>query len=104
MLASRADASKQAMNHLLGQLESQGYIMRQPDPADRRTRIVHLTERGQAALAVVEAVAEEVEGEWLEIVGKEAYVEIQAGLAALNDHFERTSTLGNAAQGTTDAE
>ncbi len=45
----RTHASKQAMNHLLHQLEAGGYIVREAHPDDRRTRVVRLTERGWAA-------------------------------------------------------
>ncbi len=88
VLATRADASKQAMNHLLGQLESDGYIVRQQDPADRRTRIVQLTERGRAAYAVLEQIVADVEAEWLAVLGRDAYDELLQGLILLNEHFD----------------
>ncbi len=50
VLALRTNASKQAMNHLLHQLEAGGYIVRESHPDDRRTRVVRLTERGWEAL------------------------------------------------------
>ena len=49
ILAMRTSASKQAMNHLLHQLESGGYLVRESHPDDRRTRVVRLTDRGWAA-------------------------------------------------------
>src|SRR4051812_13755032 len=48
VLAARNLASKQAMNHLLHQLETAGYLLREAHPLDRRTRVVRLTERGWA--------------------------------------------------------
>jgi DNA-binding MarR family transcriptional regulator len=63
-LAARLHASKQSINHLLGQLERLGYLERRDDPDDLRARRIHLTRRGQAAiLAIREAVAD-VEREW----------------------------------------
>ncbi len=50
VLALRTNASKQAMNHLLHQLEAGGYILRESHPDDRRTRVVRLTDRGWSAL------------------------------------------------------
>jgi DNA-binding MarR family transcriptional regulator len=91
MLALHADASKQAMNHLLGQLEADGYIVRDTDPGDRRTRIVRLTKRGQAAWAVLQKIVAEVEAEWLEVLGQSAYDELQRALDTLNDHFDKHS-------------
>ena len=95
VLAVRADASKQAMNHLLGQLEAQGYIVRKPDPADRRTRIVQLTRRGAKAWAVLEKINADVEAEWLETLGKEAYADLQQALVVLNEHFDDHPVNGN---------
>ena len=88
VLALRADASKQAMNHLLGQLESDGYIVRDLDPADRRTRIVHLTRRGQAAHLVIEGIVEAVETEWRAGLGETTYTALRQSLYALNRYFE----------------
>jgi DNA-binding MarR family transcriptional regulator len=88
MLATRADASKQAMNHLLGQLETAGYIRRDPDPADRRTRVIHLTRRGRQAWAVQEKIVDEVEREWRDLLGDKGYQTLQSSLVELNRHFE----------------
>jgi DNA-binding MarR family transcriptional regulator len=95
VLAIRADASKQAMNHLLGQLEADGYIVRDPDPADRRTRIVHLTDRGRAAWEVLQAMASEVEAEWLDVLGDEAFYQLQRALVVLNKHFDAHPVAGH---------
>ena len=88
VLAVRADASKQAMNHLLGQLEAAGYIRRDPDPTDRRTRVVHLTPRGRDAWSVLEKIVDEVEREWRDVLGDGTYETLQASLVELNRHFE----------------
>ena len=53
VLAQRTYASKQAMNHLLHQLEEGGYIRRETATGDRRTRIVRLTDRGWDAASVI---------------------------------------------------
>jgi DNA-binding MarR family transcriptional regulator len=53
-LAMRTRASKQAMNHLLHQLESSGYLLRESVSDDRRIRVVRLTERGSAAQSVIQ--------------------------------------------------
>ena len=94
VLAVRADASKQAMNHLLGQLEAEGYIVRDPDPGDRRIRIVHLTNRGRAALKVLEATVAEVEAEWLGVLGDQAFDELRGALVTLNGHFDAHPAAG----------
>src|SRR3954447_23141542 len=58
-LAVRLRISKQALNHLLGQLEKLGYLERRPDPDDLRSKRIILSKRGKAAVAVIrDAVAE----------------------------------------------
>src|SRR3954465_8655382 len=51
-LAARLRISKQALNHLLGQLEKLGYLERRPDPDDLRSKRVVLTRRGNSAIRV----------------------------------------------------
>lgn len=84
MLAARTQASKQAMNHLLHQLEHGGYLHREPHPVDRRTRVVRLTARGRAALEVIERIAVELEKEWAAELGEDTYEAVRVGLARLD--------------------
>ena len=46
-LAELAHVRKQTMTQAVEQLERTGYIERRPNPNDRRSRLVFLTERGQ---------------------------------------------------------
>jgi DNA-binding MarR family transcriptional regulator len=46
-LAERLRITKQSVNDLLGHLEQHGYLIREPDPADRRARVLRLTAKGQ---------------------------------------------------------
>jgi DNA-binding MarR family transcriptional regulator len=58
-LAERARMSKQAINHVLRDLERLGYITLRPDPSDNRARLVHLTARGRRLeRAMFEAAAD----------------------------------------------
>ena len=63
-LAVRLHASKQSINHLLGQLERLGYLQRRDDTTDLRSRRIHLTRRGKAAILVIREAVTEVEREW----------------------------------------
>src|SRR4051794_25214144 len=47
-LAARMRITKQALNYLLRDLERLGYLERLPDPDDRRSRRIALTDRGRA--------------------------------------------------------
>lgn len=85
VLAMRTHASKQAMNHLLHQLETGGYIRRESHPRDRRTRVVRLTERGWAAFDVIRQTSMQVEAAWAEALGPETYGHLRHALARLEN-------------------
>jgi DNA-binding MarR family transcriptional regulator len=92
VLATRTAASKQAMNHLLHQLEVGGYIRRESHPDDRRTRVVRLTERGWAAFGVIGETMTRLEREWARALGEEVYTDLARALAQLEEIFDREVT------------
>jgi DNA-binding MarR family transcriptional regulator len=83
VLAMRTSASKQAMNHLLHQLEVGGYIVRESHPDDRRTRVVRLTERGWAADAVIRETTARLAAEWMRALGPDLYTSLTMALLRL---------------------
>src|SRR5215471_5360757 len=84
-LAARMRASKQSVNHLLGQLERLGYLERRDDPDDLRSRRIHLTARGRAAgLAMREAVTE-VERDWERRLGSKRMEQLRELLRELGE-------------------
>jgi DNA-binding MarR family transcriptional regulator len=90
VLAARTRASKQAMNHLLHQLETGGYLVREAHPRDRRTRVVRLTDRGWEALRVIRETALRVESAWAEALGRDTYRQLREGLAQLESVLDST--------------
>jgi len=68
-LAARLRASKQSVNHLLGQLERLGYLERRDDANDLRVRRIHLTARGRAAGLTMRETVKQVEREWEQRLG-----------------------------------
>jgi len=86
-LAGRVGMSKQAVNYQLGQLERLGYLVREPDPDDQRSRRIGLTERGFAAIPVIRAAVVEVEGVWTRELGAEKFGTIRALLVELNERL-----------------
>lgn len=89
VLAARTQASKQAMNHLLHQLEAQGYLVRVTHPRDRRTRIIRLTDRGWGAAEAIDRVVDEIDKEWRVALGEATYSQLLRGLVALEVHLDR---------------
>src|SRR5215213_7897584 len=68
-LAARLRISKQALNHLLGQLERLGYLERQRDPDDLRSKRVALTTRGHSAIRVIREAVADIETSWAQQLG-----------------------------------
>jgi DNA-binding MarR family transcriptional regulator len=84
-LAARLRISKQALNHLLGQLEHLGYLERKPDPDDKRSKRITLTPRGtKAATTIREAVAE-MEDTWTRQLGSRRFDQLRTLLHDLGE-------------------
>jgi DNA-binding MarR family transcriptional regulator len=94
VLAMRTAASKQAMNHLLHQLEVGGYIRREAHPDDRRTRVVRLTDRGWAAFRVIGETMARLERQWAKALGEDVYAELARGLHRLEEVLDEVVTPG----------
>jgi DNA-binding MarR family transcriptional regulator len=77
-LAVQLRVSKQALNYLLGQLERLGYLERQPDPDDLRSKRIALTARGRSALETIRAAVGEVERDWEQELGRERFGQLRA--------------------------
>lgn len=58
-LADRFHRSKVAAFHLITKLEGQGIVVRRPNPADGRSNLIHLTERGRAMVAKLIPLAQQ---------------------------------------------
>lgn len=69
-LADRAQLSLAATSELVNDLEEMGYLVRRPDPADGRAKLIDLTKRGRDAMSSaggrVADIASLVEGRWRE--------------------------------------
>ncbi len=87
-LARDAQVSKQAMNHLLTQLEHGAYLVRVVNPDNHRLRQVALTERGHGVVAVIRAAVADVEAEWQAALGPTSYRHLHGALFELANHLE----------------
>jgi DNA-binding MarR family transcriptional regulator len=82
-IAAQSGMSKQALNYLLGQLETLGYLERREDPDDQRSRRVQLTPRGHAAMATIRTAVTAVEQEWAQALGTDDVEQLRALLIRL---------------------
>jgi len=83
-LATQTRMSKQALNYLLGQLQQLGYLTREEDDSDQRSKRIHLTPRGHAAIKAIREVVQEVEAEWEQQLGARRFAQLRDLLAQLN--------------------
>ena len=83
-LALRLGMTKQALNYLLGELERLGYLRREQDPDDLRSKRVVLTERGASAIHVIREAVAEVETTWAQQLGPQRFAEFRTLLVELN--------------------
>jgi DNA-binding MarR family transcriptional regulator len=81
-LAERSGLTKQAVGEVIPELEQLGYVTREPDPRDRRAKIIKLTPKGRDACLTGRRLFAEIEAEWAEQFGEEL-------LAALREAAEQ---------------
>ena len=70
-LADLAGMTKQSVGEVVDDLVARGYVQRIPDPADKRAKLICLTERGEEAQATGFGLFGEVERRWIERYGAE---------------------------------
>ena len=90
-LAAQARMTKQAMNYLLGEMQRLGYLKREPDAQDHRSKRVQLTRRGDAAGQTIRQIVGQIETELEQELGPERFGHLRTLLIALNE----TSLIGN---------
>jgi DNA-binding MarR family transcriptional regulator len=82
-LAELARVRKQTMAEAVDQLEGMGYVERRPNPGDRRSRLVFLTERGESVKPVTHETAARVEERWAELTSPKELEALRASLLRL---------------------
>jgi DNA-binding MarR family transcriptional regulator len=82
-LASQTRMTKQALNYLLGQLEELGYLTREIDSDDQRSKRVRLTPRGRAATDAIYEIVQEVEADWEQQLGPRKFGQLRRLLTQL---------------------
>ena len=83
-LAEQMRITKQSVNDLLGHLEQRGYLVREPDPADGRARVVRLTPAGRRLDRTVNREAKAAEARIAEMLGPKRFAELRHALEILH--------------------
>jgi len=76
-LASYAGITKQSAGELVDDLVGLGYAERIADPADKRAKLICLTERGREAQRVGFGLFTEIEQRWAEHFGPERFAQLR---------------------------
>ena len=85
-LARRANMSPQAMGELVDELERMGYVIRRPDPTDRRAKLIKLTEKGRACIEAGLATIDGIEQQLTDRLGERGHRQLRTLLTKLLDN------------------
>ena len=86
-LADRRGITKQSVNELLGHLEQRGYLLRVPDPADGRARVIRLTSKGWQLQKTIYAEAGAAQTRIAEILGPRRFAQLHRSLDLLTEQL-----------------
>jgi len=84
-LSEQAGVTKQTAGALVDELERNGYVTREPDPADARARLVVLTGRGRRLCDAAAAEVAAIEASWRAHLGAAAYRQLRESMTALRE-------------------
>ncbi|WP_049560380.1 MarR family winged helix-turn-helix transcriptional regulator [Nonomuraea sp. SBT364] len=76
-LAALSGQHKQVVGTLVDELVELGYVERQPDPADRRAKLIVPTRKGLDEMARSDAIVAAIEERYAKAVGEETYAEFK---------------------------
>lgn len=90
-LADRAAMSRPSMVELIDELESKGYVRREPDPDDRRAKLIVPTKTGMDTISIAAEVINDLEQHFRELLGEQQYQVVRRALGQLHAHFSLKS-------------
>ncbi|MFF0865102.1 MarR family winged helix-turn-helix transcriptional regulator [Nonomuraea sp. NPDC003560] len=76
-LAAQSGQHKQVIGTLVDELVALGYVERQPDPADRRAKLIVPTDKALDHMVKSDAIIAEMEAAHARAVGEQAYAEFK---------------------------
>jgi DNA-binding MarR family transcriptional regulator len=96
-VATALDVSKQAAIKVVDEMERRGFLRREPDPVDRRAKLLRLTDKGLAVRAAALAESRRMEAELRDAAGSADAAALRRALLVL---LERHEGPGRAGAGT----
>jgi DNA-binding MarR family transcriptional regulator len=83
-LATIGDMTKQAMGEFVADLAELGFVTVEPDPADRRAKLVSLTPRGRKAAEAARDMLDQVDAIWAERLSPRDYATLKRLLSRVS--------------------
>jgi DNA-binding MarR family transcriptional regulator len=90
-LADRAAMSRPSMVELIDELESKGYVKREPEPGDRRAKLIVPTQRGMDTISTAAETIDNLEQRFQELLGEQRYRAMRRALGELRASFSPKS-------------
>jgi DNA-binding MarR family transcriptional regulator len=87
-LADRAQLSLAATSELVNELEQLGYLVRRPDPADGRAKLIDLTQRGRELMFAAGFRVADIERRWSSLVGEKEFGQMCKTMQRLLDELD----------------
>lgn len=84
-LVEKAGLTKQAVQQFVDELEADGIVHRTRDERDARARWVRLTPAGEAAMRDADRIKLQIETEWRQKLGSDAFDQLDALLRQVID-------------------
>jgi DNA-binding MarR family transcriptional regulator len=82
-LAVGARMTPQSMGVIVDELEQLGYVVRRPDPSDRRAKLITLTALGRQAVEAGEATITGLEQDIVDVLGEEGAQQLRGLLGRI---------------------
>ena len=89
-LADAAKMTAQSMGEHVAELEQLGYVVRSPDPQDRRARLISPTAKGVSAMMFAREALRAVEAEWSETLGAGRIRQMRATLESIRKLYRES--------------
>ena len=84
-LARLSGRHKQIVGRLVDELEELGYVVRRPDPSDRRAKLITLTPRGRECISAGLATIDGLEERISSVLGERGHRQLRTMLTKLLD-------------------
>ena len=93
-LAERMGVTRQAISQQVKEVERHGVLERLSDPGDGRAVLVRHTAEGRRVLVDALEVMDDIESEYVDVIGRSQMDDLKAALTAIADHVDPAWRFG----------